>query len=801
MPITENSTPKPNLCWRLSNYTLRSVWPLLARMSLEQRLLISLASLLLLLFLGLGWLQLRQAQDELARFIQDAQNRRTLFLGELLSEWAVLGDYTAIEQLLRRRAAQGDLSQVGFELPPVLIQVPGLDNTAQAPEWFHHLLGVQARPSQHAIEVGGRHYGTISATLATEPWVGRLWRQFWQQTLALGISLLLVWWLVRCLVQGNLHGLRSLDRAVDLFAKTGSWTPVQLEPGAAPELVANAASLNQMGERVGNLLAHLAEEEERWRVTLAAIEDGVSITDLQGRLVYANPAALRLSLWNGPSHGSPVEQVINLEAPEHPAKTALRLATQQVMPQGWLVQANGNRIAVRGTAAPVRDATGTLIGAVLVLHDETERRRLVQELHAMAFQDPLTGLPNRRGVESRLECAVRDAQTQGRQHVFCYIDLDQFKLVNDLCGHPAGDRLLHEIAQLMRASIPAEYCLGRLGGDEFGLILFDTSLEASQNLGQKILQQFQNFRYRHADQHVFKIGASLGMTLIQPDTAGVAEVMAQADKACYLAKSEGRNRVQVYQTQIRLTQMEDEMHGVSSLLQALDESRLLLFRQAVAAVSAPQQFDHYEILIRLQTPAGELQSPAHFLPAAEHYGLAPTIDRYVVRTLLDYLARHPETQASYAVNLSGRTMAEPDFLNFVAEQLQIHQISAQRLCFEITETAAISDLQSARRMVEGLRALGCRFFLDDFGSGMCSFAYLRQLPVDYLKIDGSFIRNMLTDSDDFVIVNAVAQIARDLRRQTVAEFVENDLLLERLRSIGVDYAQGYAIHAPEPLPR
>lgn len=793
--------PKPSLCWRLSSHTLRGLWPLLERMSLEQRLLVSLATLLLVLFLGLGALQLRQAQEELTTFVQDSQDRSTLFLSHLLSDWAVLRDYTTIEQLLRRRVAQGDLNQAGFSLGPVLIQVPGPDNPPQAPRWFHALLGLHAVASQADIRIGGQYYGTVSTTFATEPWVGRLWQELKQQLLGLWLGLFILWWLVRCLVQGNLQGLRILDNAVDLFAKTGGWTSIRLEPGSAPEMVANAASLNQMGQRVGELLAHLAEEEERWRVTLAAIEDGVVITDLNGDIVYANPAALRLSLWHGPTHGIPVETLLQLEMPEHPARTALRLATQHALPQGWLVQTDGKRVAVRGTAAPVRDAIGTLIGAVVVLHDETERYRLVQELHTLAFQDPLTGLPNRRGVESRLECAVRDAQTQGRQHVFCYIDLDQFKLVNDLCGHPAGDRLLREIAQLMRAAVPAEYCLGRLGGDEFGLILFDTSLEAAQALGQAILEQFQAFRYRHEDQHVFKIGASLGMTVIQPDTLGVTEVMAQADKACYLAKSEGRNRVQIYQTQTRLTQMEYEMHGVSSLLQALDEGRLLLFRQAVAAVSTPQQFDHYEILIRLRTPAGELQSPAHFLPAAEHYGLAPTIDRYVVRTLLDYLAKHPEAKTSYAVNLSGRTLAEPDFLNFVAEQLAFHQISANRLCFEITETAAINDLQSARRMVEGLRELGCRFFLDDFGSGMCSFAYLKQLPVDYLKIDGSFIRNMLTDSDDLVIVNAVAQIARDLRRQTVAEFVESDLLLERLRSIGVDYAQGYAIHVPEPLPR
>jgi diguanylate cyclase (GGDEF)-like protein/PAS domain S-box-containing protein len=773
---------------------------MLSRMSLEQRLLTTLALLLLTLFLGTGAVQLHQQRAEALRALATEQARVALLLSHALADLAVLQDYTAIKQALQIRIQQGDLLQVSFRWDGVQVAADRPVPPVQAPAWFRHWLSLQMEPSTAAIVLGGEPYGTVQAVLATDAWALRLWQQTQQLLTSLLLGLVLLWWLVRCLVQGNLYGLRMLHQAAQVFTQTGRWPVITLVPGTAPEVVASADTLNQMGRQVGELLARLAEEEERWRVTLASIEDGVIVTDLAGQMVFMNPAATRLTGWVHPVRGVAVTTAFKLEGGLCPMQAALDTSTQQAFPQGWLTRVDGTQIAVRGTASPIRHSEGVIIGAVAIFHDETERRQLVQELHTLAFQDPLTGLPNRRGLESRLECAVRDAQEQGRQHVFCYIDLDQFKLVNDLCGHPAGDKLLREIAQLMRAEIPPEHFLGRLGGDEFGLLLIDADLAVAQGIGQKILTSLQAFRYWHDAQHVFKIGASIGITRIQADTQGSSEVMSQADKACYLAKTEGRNRVQVYQVQTNLVQMEDEMHWVNVLQQALDGGRLILFRQAVVAVATPKQFEHYEILIRLRTPEGELQSPARFLPAAERYGLAPAIDRYVVQTLLRYLAKHPEDLSSYAVNLSGRTLAEPDFLEFVVAQLAQHHLAAARLSFEITETAAINDLQTAGHMIAGLRQLGCRFFLDDFGSGMSSFAYLKQLPVDYLKIDGGFIRNMLTDSDDYVIVNAVAQIARDLRRQTVAEYVENDALLVRLREIGVDYAQGYAIHEPEPLP-
>lgn len=422
---------------------------------------------------------------------------------------------------------------------------------------------------------------------------------------------------------------------------------------------------------------------------------------------------------------------------------------------------------------------------------------LLEEMRLMAYHDSLTGLPNRRALEGRLARALRMAREEQSLHAFCYIDLDQFKLINDTCGHAAGDLLLSQLPQVLKSALPNDVSLGRLGGDEFGLLLFNKSTQDARAIANLLIEAIQDFRFIYEDR-TYHIGASVGIAAITSQSRDEGEILVQADLACYAAKQAGRNRSHIYEA--GLQKLQAEMDWVSWFGQAVTENRLVLFRQRIDPLSDLSQPPHYEVLLRIRRNPGVLESPAEFLAAAERYGLAPVVDRWVIRTLCRWMVTHPRDLSIYSINLSGHSLNDEYFLDFVLEVLDTHKIFSTRLAFEITETAAVHNLENAQRFIERLKTYGCTFYLDDFGKGMASFSYLKQLPADYLKIDGSFVREMLRDPTDFAIVNAFNQIAHDLSRKSVAECVENTFLLEKLREIGVDYVQGYAVHIPEPLP-
>lgn len=427
-------------------------------------------------------------------------------------------------------------------------------------------------------------------------------------------------------------------------------------------------------------------------------------------------------------------------------------------------------------------------------------RELMIEMRRMAFHDPLTGLPNRRAIEDRLGRAFRLAREENSHHVFCYIDLDQFKIINDTCGHAAGDQLLAQLPQVLKPLLPANAYLGRLGGDEFGLILFDTDIPQAQPVARRIIDAIHDhdFTFEGAS---YQIGATIGITLINRDTQVESEILAQADMACYTAKQAGRNRSHVYElAQSGVQKLREEMQWINWFNKSIDEDRLELFRQRVAPLDGRDEAPHYEVLLRIRRYRDVLEPPGPFLIAAEKHGLSPEVDRFVIHKLCRWLSEYPDDPASYSVNLSALSLNDEHFLDFILEMLDIHEIDGRRISFEITETAAIQNLDNARRLIAGLKSRGCAFYLDDFGKGMASFSYLKHLPADYLKIDGSFVLEMLRDPADFAIVNAFNQIAHDLSRKSVAECVENQYQMEKLREIGVDYVQGYAVHLPEPLP-
>ncbi|MFN6495463.1 MAG: EAL domain-containing protein [Nostoc sp. DedQUE01] len=553
----------------------------------------------------------------------------------------------------------------------------------------------------------------------------------------------------------------------------------------------------------------LFQEKELAQVTLQSIGDAVITTDAFGRIQYLNPVAESLlGCSEASAQGVLLEEVFRIvhETTREKVKNPIEQALQEnrivsLASHTVLITESDQEIAIQDSAAPIRNREGQVIGAVMVFHDVTQNRKLSRQLSWQASHDALTGLVNRQEFERRVKQALRLASLNYQVHALCYLDLDHFKIVNDTCGHVAGDELLRQITVLLQEKIRKTDTLARLGGDEFGVLLNECTLEQALRVANDLLECVQEFRFVWQEQ-VFSIGASIGLVSIDTNSESLAEIISTADAACYTAKNRGRNRVYVAQTddQERL-QQRGEMQWVSRISQALESDWFCLYAQKIAAITqASQNGNHYEVLLRLRDEQGNLVLPMAFIPAAERYNLMHLIDRWVIRTLFaNWSTVVGDEQSIYAINLSGSSINDDRFINFLYEQFTLHSISPQRICFEITETVAIANLIKARQFIQLLQQMGCRFALDDFGAGMSSFAYLKSLPVDYLKIDGSFIRNIIENPVDNAIVTAITHIGSVMGIQTIAEFVENEAILERIKALGIDYAQGYGIAVPCPL--
>jgi diguanylate cyclase (GGDEF)-like protein len=403
-------------------------------------------------------------------------------------------------------------------------------------------------------------------------------------------------------------------------------------------------------------------------------------------------------------------------------------------------------------------------------------------------------------MENRLATALRGVQQDAQRYIFCYIDLDRFKLVNDTCGHRAGDALLQRLTALLaRRAESDNHFLARLGGDEFGLLFVDTTLPVALEYIQRMRDEIDRFRFEW-DEKVFRLGVSIGVTELHKGMTDVGEILAQADTACYHAKSLGGSMIQVYEkTHPALQKISDEMQWVGEITKAFEAHRFLLYRQQKVALTSGITLHHYEILLRLRGEDGAIISPGEFLPAAERYGLAPSFDRWVVRNLFAYLDTHPEDNACYALNLSGRSLSDQGTADFVLEEIDRYQLDPTRISFEVTETAAIDNLDACERLILTLKSRGIQFALDDFGKGQSSFGYLKRLPVAYLKLDGDFVRGLDQNRESLAIVKAMNTLAHELGKQTIAEQVETPAELACLKSMGVDFVQGYLLHRPEPL--
>ncbi len=464
---------------------------------------------------------------------------------------------------------------------------------------------------------------------------------------------------------------------------------------------------------------------------------------------------------------------------------------------------DGNSRILSVNGKPVYDKDGVFRGYRGAGQDVTETHKLSDELAYNAIHDPLTGLLNRQQFEVNLQQLIAETKNHRSVHYLCYLDLDQFKVINDTCGHEAGDALLCRLAQSLPKQVRREDVLARLGGDEFGLLIKNCSAEDATRIANSLYQAIQTFRFSW-DSSVFSLGVSIGVVPINEHTKSVTSVLSAADTACYVAKSEGRNRIHINDEHgVKLVRRRREMLWVSEITRALEENRFqLVFQPIVSVLPYYEQGIRYEILVRMRDEAGKLIMPGEFLPAAEHYSMSTRIDRWVVDASLTWLVEHPghvEKLRSCSINLSGHSIGDREFLTFLEEQFDQKGIPADRICFEITETAAVADLTNTASFMQVFQARGCRFALDDFGSGLSSFAYLKTLPVDYVKIDGLFIKNIEEDPIEFAMVKAINQICQLMGKQTIAEYVESKPALDMLRRIGVNFAQGFGVARPLPL--
>jgi diguanylate cyclase (GGDEF)-like protein/PAS domain S-box-containing protein len=646
---------------------------------------------------------------------------------------------------------------------------------------------------------------------------------FWTRTGYFTAETFSMWLLLELLaIGGSLIFVRSFGQSLQplqSFIQKG----MQVDDGQLAAI--SARSTDELGVLADDFRALLTErkqaeaalyrEKELAQVTLASIGDGVITTDRESRVVFLNAVAEYMTGWVlDQAKGRPLTDIFNIvnELTRMPALDPVARCLREGHIVGLanhtvLVRMDGREFAIEDSAAPIRDHQGEIVGVVLVFHDVTRAREMATRLSWQATHDALSGLYNRVAFEERLRLLLRTpVPGEADVHVLLYVDLDQFKVVNDIAGHIAGDEMLKQISAILQQQVRDSDLLARLGGDEFGVILTHCDLAHAQRVADSIHQALDALRFRW-NERIFHVGASIGVLEFRSGEHTITELMSAADIACYAAKNAGRRRTHVYEAgNVHMQQHRSEMDWSARITEALELDRLVLYGQSIVALNGATVGKglHFEVLVRLQDKDDGLVLPGIFLPAAERYDQMPVVDRWIITRSFSMVSEclrrdGASAIAQCAINLSGATLGDESLLPFLKNLLALHHLPASLFCFEITETAAISNFQAALHLIRELKALGCRFALDDFGSGMSSFSYLRSLPVDYLKIDGQFVRGMLEDPVNRTLVGNINDIGHLLGKETIAEYAEDAATTEVLRALGVDYAQGYGIHRPAEL--
>jgi diguanylate cyclase (GGDEF)-like protein/PAS domain S-box-containing protein len=551
----------------------------------------------------------------------------------------------------------------------------------------------------------------------------------------------------------------------------------------------------------------LKQSEERFSLAMQGANDGLWDWDMKTDEVYYSPRwksmlgyaedeiEPHLSEWERLVH---VDDMVRTLSEVEACKNGLK---EKFEVEFRMQHKDGQYRNILSRAFVVKDENGVINRLVGTHVDITLRKKAAEQISYQASHDALTDLFNRREFENRAEHLLSTTNQGEEEHALCYMDLDQFKVVNDTCGHVAGDEMLRQISTLLQETVRHHDTLARLGGDEFGVLMEYCSLDDAHRVATTLQNAIQNYQFIW-EEYSFKVGVSMGLVAITKTTTNLKELLIDADAACYMAKDKGRNRIHVYHAgDSDIAQRQGEMQWVTRVQQALEEDKFCLYAQSIMPLDNSTD-KHYELLIRMIDDKGEIIPPGAFLPAAERYNLMTTVDYWVIETAFRLLAENSafQDQISFiSINLSGQSMADQNILDFIITQLDKSGIENEKICFEITETAAISNLMTAQKFISTLKGLGCRFALDDFGSGLSSFAYLKNLPVNYLKIDGMFVKDIVDDPIDRAMVKSINEIGQVMGMQTIAEFVENDEIKGMLREIGVNYAQGYGIDKPMPL--
>lgn len=552
----------------------------------------------------------------------------------------------------------------------------------------------------------------------------------------------------------------------------------------------------------------LRKQEQWFSASLQSVADGLIAADTSGTVRVINPAAQTYTGYSQEEAvGKPLSTVFDtvdastgFPTPVLDTESIAKESHTTYLENVRLRNSLGAELHIEGTISPIRTEDG-LDGLVVAFRDITEIKRMSDTIEYQARHDSLTGLVNRDELFQQLKEAADDSAANGTAHSFIYLDLDQFKVINDVCGHFAGDELLRQVARSITSTIGESQTASRLGGDEFGVLLRREGLRSGLEIGKKLLADIRRKFIWH--KHAFNVTASIGIVPVDAVGADIYAVLAAADDACYLSKEEGGNALKVYErTDTSFRRRRGEMQWISRLTTALEQDNFRLYCQTIASTTGGKP-KKIEILLRLRDTDGQMISPGSFIPAAERYKLMPHIDRWVLSSVLEYAARQSKLTGSsetFCINISGPSLADDTFLEYVTRELDNSDADPASICLEITETSAIENLSRALSFIRQLRSLGVSFALDDFGNGFSSFAYLKQLPVDYLKIDGSFVHGAAESPIDKALVESVHSIGTVMGMQTIAEYVKDDAVLSVMRDIGVDFVQGYAIDQPKPLP-
>ncbi len=540
---------------------------------------------------------------------------------------------------------------------------------------------------------------------------------------------------------------------------------------------------------------------------LDVVSDGIIGVDANGKIVYLNATAGRLlGVKRSNAMGKRLEDLVVLE----PDRARQGPHANKSYASGEAFHAEARAMVLvsscRRRPVEVLDVEATpnerQASRLLIIHDRSCEMELRRSIAEESRNDKLTGLLNRYELDRCLVNLIEDAEISGQSHALLYIDLDQFKVINDTCGHQAGDELLRMLGMHLKKAVQHGDIVGRLGGDEFAVLLCQVEPQDALQVADRICRAINAIRFAWGS-YSFAVRASIGVTMITENTRTATVAMRQVDSACYAAKEQGRNRVHLYtESDQQLARRRGEMQWLSRIHKALDDNRLSIVQQSIVPLQPGTTGEMAEILLRVHMPDGREISPGAFIPAAERYNLMPTLDRWVIRRTLETLAAEPADVAHierFTINLSGLSIGDPDFLRYIVDEFEASGIAPSRVCFEITETAAVASFSQAVRFMSLLREIGCQFALDDFGSGMSSFGYLRELPVDYLKIDGMFITDLDVDPFHRAIVRSITEVDRAAGKKTIAEHVDSEANMNLLREMGVDYVQGFFISKPVPF--